>query len=330
MQRSPVVLSAAKDRLPQPGPGRARDSAAGVCPWQGVPAVTKACAKPYHGGGHGRVEGAQDGQTGYHGTGAARGSARDTRAAPGAARCAGAAGAAGSGERLLRTLLLATANPGKIREFARLLAGLPVRVIGLADAGVVSPEETGSTFVENAVLKAAHAANASGLLAVADDSGLEVDCLGGVPGVRSARYAGPAADDEANRRRLIGELERCIALDPRLAGGAPARFRCAIAVALPGGPVEVVEGAREGRAIVTPRGANGFGYDPLFLLPERGLTMAELSSAEKNATSHRARAVARALPVVRALLDTRPDRAAAANAPAGRGTGAGDGGRDAD
>lgn len=225
--------------------------------------------------------------------------------------------------------MLATANPGKIREFARLLAGLPVRVVGLADVGVASPEETGATFAENAALKAAHAADRSGLPALADDSGLEVDCLDGAPGVRSARYAGPAADDEANRRRLIGELRRCAAVDPRLAGGAPARFRCAIAVALPGGPVEVVEGVREGLAIAEPRGTNGFGYDSLFLLPDRGLTMAELTPTEKNAISHRARAVALALPVLRALLDAEPGEAAASPGPSVRGAGLADGSRDA-
>lgn len=202
----------------------------------------------------------------------------------------------------MRTLVLATANPGKIREFARLLADLPVRVIGLAEAGVASPEETGATFAENAALKAAHAANASGWTALADDSGLEVDCLDGEPGVRSARYAGPDADNEANRRRLIRALGERVAADPALAAGAPARFRCAIAVARPHGAVEVVEGACEGFAITEPRGANGFGYDPLFLLPDRGMTMAELAPEEKDAISHRARAVARALPLVNTLL----------------------------
>lgn len=194
--------------------------------------------------------------------------------------------------------MLATSNPGKVREFARLLAegGLPLSVASLAEVGVESPPETGVTFAENAILKARHAALGSGLPALADDSGLEVDALGGAPGVYSARYAGEGASDEANRRRLIAELARV--------PGAPrtGRFRCAITVALPDGTAETVEAACEGEIITAPRGDGGFGYDPLFLFPERGLTMAELPLAEKNTISHRGRATALALPVLRRLL----------------------------
>ncbi len=202
--------------------------------------------------------------------------------------------------------MLATTNPGKVREFRALLADLPVRIVGLAEVDVTPPAETGRTFAENAALKAVHAADASGLPALADDSGLEVDLLGGAPGVHSARYAGPAADDEANRRRLVRELRRRLPPGGEGEGGTPARFRCALALARPRGPVTVVEGACEGLAIAEPRGAGGFGYDPLFLLPERGLTLAELPPGEKNAISHRGRALARALPLLRALLAEAP------------------------
>lgn len=195
----------------------------------------------------------------------------------------------------MRTLVLATANPGKLREFRHLLAGLPLRIVGLADVGLAPPPETGASFAENAALKARAAALGSGLPALADDSGLEVEALGGAPGVHSARYAGEGADDEANRRRLSRELAT---VPERERAG---RFRCALALARPDGDVEVVEGRCEGIMVAEPRGTGGFGYDPLFLLPERGLTMAELSPAEKNAVSHRARAVERALPLLRRL-----------------------------
>jgi XTP/dITP diphosphohydrolase len=202
----------------------------------------------------------------------------------------------------LTTLVLATLNPGKVREFAELLsaAGLPAHVIGLWEAGISAPKETGTTFRDNAILKARHAAAATGQLALADDSGLEVDGLGGAPGVYSARYAGPGADDEANRRQLVAALEAA----PEAA--RTARFHCAIAIAQPDGAVEVVEGTCEGIIVTESRGTHGFGYDPLFLLPDRGQTMAELTSAEKNAISHRARATARALPILRRRLAATP------------------------
>ena len=194
--------------------------------------------------------------------------------------------------------MLATSNPGKVREFERLLAegGLPLSVLGLAEVGLSAPPETGVTFAENAILKAQNAAMRSGLPALADDSGLEVDALGGAPGVYSARYAGEGAGDEANRQRLIAELSRVPEAE------RTGRFRCAIAVALPDGTVETVEGSCEGRLITEPRGTEGFGYDPLFLLPGRGRTLAELPLAEKNRISHRAQATARALPVLRRML----------------------------
>lgn len=195
------------------------------------------------------------------------------------------------------TLVLATTNPGKVREFHRLLAAaeLPLRVVGLAEVGVAAPPETGTTFAENAILKARHAAERTGLPALADDSGLVVDGLDGAPGVYSARYAGEGAGDEANRRRLAA------AIAPLPEAARTARFVCAIALARPEGAVSVVEGRCEGVAITTPRGANGFGYDPLFYLPEWGRTMAELTLDEKSAVSHRARALALALPLLRQL-----------------------------
>ena len=199
----------------------------------------------------------------------------------------------------MHTLVLATANPGKVIEFERLLAevGVPLRVLGLDAVGLSAPPETGETFVENAILKARHAADGSGLPALADDSGLAVDGLGGAPGVRSARYAGEESDDEANRQRLIAELARV----PEV--GRTARFHCAIAIALPAGQTETVEETFEGRVITEPRGTGGFGYDSLFLIPERGLTLAELTLAEKNRISHRARATAQAVPILRQLLE---------------------------
>jgi XTP/dITP diphosphohydrolase len=204
----------------------------------------------------------------------------------------------------LRTLVVATTNPGKVRELRALLSDLPVWLVGMDEVGLSAPAETGATFAANAILKARHAADASGLLALADDSGLEVDGLGGAPGVHSARYAGDGAGDEANRRRLIRALRD---LPPAARTG---RFRCAIAIAQPAptgagageATVTVVEGTCEGLLQTEPRGDRGFGYDPLFLLPERGLTMAELPDAEKNVVSHRARALALALPVLRRLL----------------------------
>ena len=196
-------------------------------------------------------------------------------------------------------LLLATRNPGKLAELQRLLeSAVPgVAVVGLRDVPEY-PEapETGATFAENALLKARHAAAGSGLIALADDSGLEVDGLGGAPGVHSARYAGEGADDEANRERLRRDL---LSLPE---GARTGRFRCAIAIAVPAGAVEVVEGVCEGVLVTEPRGSGGFGYDPLFLLPERGLTMAQLSLEEKGAISHRARALERALPILHRRL----------------------------
>jgi len=186
----------------------------------------------------------------------------------------------------VRKLVVATRNPKKRQELAALLRDMPVEVLGLdAFPGAPEVEETGATFADNARLKAEAAARHTGLWAIADDSGLEVDALGGRPGVFSARFAGPGATDAANNELLLTLLE-----------GVPpekrqARFRCAIAIASPQGETWVDEGVCEGVIALTPRGDGGFGYDPLFVVPELGKTFAELGESVKNRISHRARAL---------------------------------------
>ena len=197
----------------------------------------------------------------------------------------------------LEPLVIATGNPGKLREFRELLADLPFDVLAQADLGIAAPQETGSSFLENAVLKARHAAKAAYAAAIADDSGLEVDALGGAPGVYSARYAGAAAGDAANNAKLIDAL-RSTPPERRTA-----RYRCVL-VFVSGGadPAPLVAaGVWEGRIVDTPRGSDGFGYDPHFWLPELGMTAAELAPREKNRLSHRGAA----LSVLRARLEAR-------------------------
>jgi XTP/dITP diphosphohydrolase len=184
-------------------------------------------------------------------------------------------------------LVVASGNPGKVREFQALL-GSAWRVRPQSDFAVVPVEETGTTFLANALLKARHAARLTGLPALADDSGLEVDALNGAPGVHSARYAGPEADDVANNARLLAALS-----------GVPeaqrtARYRCVLVwIAGPDDPTPLVaEGVWEGRILTEARGRGGFGYDPLFLDPESGLAAAELAADAKNARSHRGQALA--------------------------------------
>ena len=197
-----------------------------------------------------------------------------------------------------RRLVIATANPGKLREFRSLLAGLPFELTSSAELKLPSPEETGATFLANALLKARHAANLSGSAAVADDSGLEVDALNGAPGIYSARYAGLAKDDAANNAKLMREL-----------AGIPherrrARFRCALVfVESPRDTAPLIaEADWQGFILDAPRGAGGFGYDPYFWLPESGETAAELPPLEKNRLSHRGKA----LRALRDQLATRP------------------------
>jgi len=196
-------------------------------------------------------------------------------------------------------LVVATRNEGKLSEFRRLLRGLDARIVGLTEAGVSGGvEEAGGTFEENARLKAAGYARMSGRLVLADDSGLEVDALRGEPGVRSARYGGEGLTD---RERVPLLLEAMRGVQP---GQRAARFRAVLAVAGPGVGREPLtfEGVLEGEIAERPLGGGGFGYDPVFWLPERGVTVAQLSPEEKDAVSHRGRAARLALPVLRRLL----------------------------
>jgi XTP/dITP diphosphohydrolase len=184
-------------------------------------------------------------------------------------------------------VVLATKNPGKLREFQALLAPLGFEVFPQSDFTSESAAETGPTFIENAILKARHAACAAGLPAIADDSGIEVDALHGAPGVYSARYAGEGASDAANLQKLRAEL-RDIPQTHRAA-----RYQCALAyLRWDGDPSPLLAQASwEGRVIDAPRGAGGFGYDPIFEVAGRGLTAAELSAEEKNRLSHRGKAL---------------------------------------
>lgn len=187
-------------------------------------------------------------------------------------------------------ILLATNNAGKVRELVVLLAGTPFAVATPSDEGIaLDVGETGDTFEENAVLKAKAFAQASGLLSIADDSGLEVDALDGEPGVRSARYAGPDASDEDRVRYLLGKLE---GVEWERRG---ARFRSVVALAYPDGDVRLFEGACEGMVAFEPKGDKGFGYDPIFYIPSLDRHMAELELEEKNRLSHRGQAVSKAV-----------------------------------
>ena len=191
------------------------------------------------------------------------------------------------------TLIIATTNRGKLREFEALLSDLPVALQSLIDRpGVPLVEETGATYLENAALKALAIARWSGVAALADDSGLEVDYLGGGPGVRSACFAGPAQESEANVGKLLRELEG-IPLEQRTA-----RFRCVLVVAQPSGETLTVEGVCDGRIIDVRCGSGGFGYDPVFFYPPAARTFAQLTATVKNQVSHRARACARLRPAL--------------------------------
>lgn len=190
-----------------------------------------------------------------------------------------------------RKLVIATFNAHKLREISAILPGLPAALSALADyAGARPAVEDGLTLEENAVKKALEAARFTGLPALADDTGLEVDALNGAPGVRSARYAGENASQADNSARLLAEL-----------AGVPAakraaRFACVTALASPAGLVKTSRGTLEGRITFSPRGGNGFGYDPLFEVGAGPRTLAEFSSEEKNAVSHRALALRGLLP----------------------------------
>ena len=182
-------------------------------------------------------------------------------------------------------VVLATRNLGKVEEMRRLLPA-PLEVLGLDDVPAYEPgPETGATFEENALAKAVEAVQATGLPAVADDSGIAVDALNGMPGVLSARWAGRHGEDEANNALLLAQLADVP--DERLGAG----FVCAAAWALPDGRSEVVRGEVRGRLLRAPRGSGGFGYDPLFVPEGRDVTSAELSPQDKDAISHRGRAL---------------------------------------
>ena len=185
----------------------------------------------------------------------------------------------------MRTLLLATSNQHKLEELRAILSDLPFKLLSLKDLQLdMLVEETGATFAENAELKARAYAQASGMLTLADDSGLEIDALGGAPGVRSARYLGTETTYEERFRKILEQLNG-LPMDQRTA-----RFRCAIALADPSGSTRIVEGVIEGVIADVPRGKNGFGYDPIFFVPELGKTLAELAPEQKNRISHRGRA----------------------------------------
>ena len=194
-------------------------------------------------------------------------------------------------------VLIATANAGKLREIRRLTADSRLNWIGLDSyPDLLPPDESGAEFAENARIKALHYSGLSGLLALADDSGLVVDALDGAPGVKSARFAGEPSDDQANNRKLIASLAD---VPPER---RTARFQCAMALAEPGRVLLEAFGEVEGFIVDKPRGENGFGYDPHFLLIEQGRTAAELSPDEKGALSHRGRALREILPRMESLL----------------------------
>ncbi|MCH6555174.1 MAG: RdgB/HAM1 family non-canonical purine NTP pyrophosphatase [Chloroflexi bacterium] len=202
-------------------------------------------------------------------------------------------------------LLIATNNPGKLAEFERLLAGCGWELVTPAQLNLTLPdEEPGETYEANAKIKALNGARASGLVTLADDSGLEIDALDGGPGARSARFLGADASYEERFARILGEMAE-LPSEKRWA-----RFRCVIALAEPGSEeVRLCEDEVRGLIAFEPRGEQGFGYDPIFYLPEQARTMAELPSYMKDVISHRGRAAARARPLLKELLYERRSRA---------------------
>jgi XTP/dITP diphosphohydrolase len=197
-------------------------------------------------------------------------------------------------------LLIATNNSHKLEEYREIFAELPVTLTSLAEEGItLDPEETGTTFEENAIIKAQAFAQIANLPTLADDSGLEVDALGGEPGVYSARYADTAKDDHLGRYQIV--------LDKLAAKAVPwierrARFRCVVALAVKEGLVGVAQGTVEGFIAYEAKGNNGFGYDPIFFVPEFDQTLAQVSSAQKHQISHRGRAARAAIPLIKQLV----------------------------
>lgn len=213
----------------------------------------------------------------------------------------------------VETLVVATGNRGKLEELRALLSGLPLDVRSVAEVLKEPPlvVEDGETFADNATKKARTVAHATMMLTLADDSGLEVEALGGRPGVRSARFAHERATDAENNAALLAALDTLG--DPPSALGFGARFRCVLALVDPytnGGEPRLVEGTCPGTITRTPRGSGGFGYDPLFVVEGTEKTMAELREDEKNRISHRARAFAELRPLLERVLAERADQAA--------------------
>ncbi|MBV7506021.1 XTP/dITP diphosphatase [Bacillus sp. sid0103] len=200
----------------------------------------------------------------------------------------------------MKEVIIATKNPGKAMEFEHIFSSRGITVRTLLDfPEIPEVEETGNTFEENATLKAEAVSKALGKMVIGDDSGLIVDALEGRPGIYSARYAGEPKNDQNNTDKVLSELEGI----PE--GKRSARFYCALAVAVPGQETITVSGTCEGRILEERRGTNGFGYDPVFYVPEKGLAMAELSAEEKNNISHRANALKK----LDAVLDSIVERA---------------------
>ncbi|MFZ7945597.1 MULTISPECIES: XTP/dITP diphosphatase [Bacillaceae] len=199
----------------------------------------------------------------------------------------------------MNEVIIATKNPGKAREFEHIFANRGIEVKTLLDfPEIPEVEETGTTFEENAILKAEAVSQALNKMVIGDDSGLMVDALEGKPGIYSARYAGEPKNDQNNTDKVLSELQ-----------GVPesersARFYCALAIAIPGKETRTVSGSCEGRILEAPRGSNGFGYDPVFYVPEKGVAMAELSSDEKNSISHRANALKKLDVILDSILES--------------------------
>jgi XTP/dITP diphosphohydrolase len=203
-------------------------------------------------------------------------------------------------DETLPVIVVATQNAGKVREFAVLLADLPARFVTAREAGVlVLPEETGTTFAENAAIKARAVAAATGLPALADDSGLVVDALDGAPGVFSARYGGAGLTDRDRHTLVLNQLRDAAP------AGRTARFVAVLALVLPDGGMHQAEGTVEGAIADAPRGSGGFGYDPIFVPHGEDSTFAEIPADQKNRMSHRARALAALRPALERVVRNR-------------------------
>ena len=202
-----------------------------------------------------------------------------------------------------RRIVIASSNAGKLRELVNLLRDWPVELVNQSDLGVTKADESGCSFVENAILKARHASSATGLPAIADDSGIEVDILDGAPGIRSARFAGPGAGDRQNLQLLLEKVRVTGVKNPN------ARFQCLMVFLAHAGdatPV-IAQGTWNGHLVTEPRGSHGFGYDPIFFVPTHGCTSAELDPVVKNQISHRAQAMAGLLQGLRTRFAAAPD-----------------------